>query len=106
MSALGQKQTYALQKAMSALTPVATAKAYSRKRSCPLYPRKRIALQESHVTQLFPAFFNFEKSAGVNSGVNSGVNKTAIVPEMAVHQGRKVSLRWPTIPTKWRGSTS
>jgi hypothetical protein len=27
MSALGQKQTYALQKAMSALPPIATAKA-------------------------------------------------------------------------------
>ena len=33
MSALGQKQTYALQKAMSALPPIATAKADSRKRS-------------------------------------------------------------------------
>jgi hypothetical protein len=32
-SALGQKQTYALQKAMSALPPIATAKADSRKRS-------------------------------------------------------------------------
>src|SRR5262249_49102564 len=41
MSALGQKQTYALQKAMSALPPMATAKADSRKRLCLLYPRKR-----------------------------------------------------------------
>jgi hypothetical protein len=41
MSALGQKQTYALQKAMSALHPIATAEAYFRTRSCPLYPRKR-----------------------------------------------------------------
>jgi len=41
MSALGQKQTYALQKAMSALPPIATAKADIRKRSCLLYPQKR-----------------------------------------------------------------
>ena len=41
MSALGQKQTYAAQKAMSALPPIATAKPKFRKRACPLYPRKR-----------------------------------------------------------------
>jgi hypothetical protein len=41
MSALGQKQTLALQKAMSALHPIATEKADIRTRSCPLYPRKR-----------------------------------------------------------------
>jgi hypothetical protein len=41
MSALGQKRTYALQQAMSALPPIATAKAKFRKRPCPLYPRKR-----------------------------------------------------------------
>ena len=41
MSALGQKQTYAAQKAMSALPPIATAKADSRKRSYLLYPRKQ-----------------------------------------------------------------
>ena len=40
MSALGQKQTYAVHKAMSALPPIATAKADSRKWSCPLYPPK------------------------------------------------------------------
>src|SRR5215467_6384925 len=41
MSALGQKQTCALQNVMSALPPIATAKADFRRRSCPLYPRKR-----------------------------------------------------------------
>src|SRR5215470_18638872 len=41
MSALGQKQTYAMQKRMSALPPKATAKADPRKRSCLLYPRKQ-----------------------------------------------------------------
>src|SRR5215475_5543134 len=41
MSALGQKQTYAVQHGMSALLPIATAKADSRKRSCLLYPRKQ-----------------------------------------------------------------
>jgi hypothetical protein len=42
VSALGQKkQTCAPQEAMSALPRIATAKADSRKRSCPLYPRKR-----------------------------------------------------------------
>ena len=41
MSALGQKRTYAVENGMSALRPIATAKATSRKRSCPLYPQKR-----------------------------------------------------------------
>src|SRR5215468_2351698 len=41
MSALGQKPTYALQQSMSALHPIATAKAKFRKRPCLLYPRKR-----------------------------------------------------------------
>ena len=40
MSALGQKQTCAVQYGMSALPPIATAKANSRKRSCPLYPQQ------------------------------------------------------------------
>jgi len=41
MSALGQKQTYALQNTMSALPPIATAKADLRNGSCPLYPQER-----------------------------------------------------------------
>src|SRR5215472_13493260 len=41
LSALGQKQTYAVQHGMSALPPIATAKADARNRSCPLYPRKQ-----------------------------------------------------------------
>src|SRR5262245_50507961 len=41
MSALGQKRTFASQQAMSASPPIATAKANSRKRQCPLHPRKR-----------------------------------------------------------------
>src|SRR5262249_25820645 len=40
MSALGQKQTYALQKAMSALPPIATMKADIGKPSGLLYPPK------------------------------------------------------------------
>ena len=36
--ALGQKLTYAVQNGMSALLPIATAKADFRIRSCPLYP--------------------------------------------------------------------
>jgi hypothetical protein len=48
MSALGQKPTYALQQAMSALPPIATAKAKFRKASCLLYPRKQTcAVQEA-----------------------------------------------------------
>src|SRR5262249_29797980 len=41
MSALGHKQTYAVQNGMSALPPIATANADFRKRSCLLYPQKR-----------------------------------------------------------------
>ena len=41
MSALGQKPTCASQNLMSALHPIATAKADIRKPPCLLYPRKR-----------------------------------------------------------------
>src|SRR5262249_54591788 len=41
MSALGHKQTYAVQQPMSALPPIATAKADFRTTSCLLYPQKR-----------------------------------------------------------------
>ena len=41
MSALGQKQTFALQQVTSALPPITTAKADSRERSCLLYPESR-----------------------------------------------------------------
>ena len=41
MSALGQKQTCAPHKLMSALPPIATVKADIRNGSCLLYPRKR-----------------------------------------------------------------
>src|SRR5262249_12315156 len=40
-SGLGEMSTYAVQQVMSALPPIATAKADSRKRSCPLYPQER-----------------------------------------------------------------
>jgi hypothetical protein len=52
MSALGQKRTYALQKAMSALLPIATAKADSRKESCPLYPQKRTCAAQQVMSAL------------------------------------------------------
>jgi hypothetical protein len=41
MSALGQKRTFAAQYVMSALLPIATAKADICASSCPLYPRKQ-----------------------------------------------------------------
>jgi hypothetical protein len=41
MSALGQKRTHAAHQPMSALPPIATAKAYSRNRPCPRNPQKR-----------------------------------------------------------------
>src|SRR5262249_8993628 len=41
MSALGQKQTYAVHKRMSALHPIATAKADTPQKSCLLYPQER-----------------------------------------------------------------
>jgi hypothetical protein len=40
-SAMGQKQTFAVQKGMSALLPIATAKADICASSCQLYPESR-----------------------------------------------------------------
>jgi hypothetical protein len=41
MSALGQKQTCAVQNVMSALSPIATAKADISSGSCPLWAKSR-----------------------------------------------------------------
>jgi hypothetical protein len=50
ISALGQKQTFVPQKTMSALLPIATAKADFRKRSCLLYPSKRTCAVQSEMS--------------------------------------------------------
>jgi hypothetical protein len=52
MSALGHKRTYAVQKGMSALPPIATAKADSRKRSCLLYTQKRTCAVQKPMSAL------------------------------------------------------
>src|SRR5262245_47524424 len=52
MSALGQKRTCAAQTGMSALHPIATAKAKFRKRPCPLYPQKRTCAVHSLMSAL------------------------------------------------------
>src|SRR5262245_40189507 len=52
MSALGQKQTHAVQQRMSALPPIATAKADMRKWSCPLYPRKQTCAVQMSMSAL------------------------------------------------------
>src|SRR5262245_24508971 len=52
MSALGQKRTCALQNVMSALHPIATAKAKIRKRPCLLYPQKRTCAAQRAMSAL------------------------------------------------------
>src|SRR5262245_60965981 len=52
MSALGQKQTCAAHKLMSAFPPIATVKADIRKRSCLLYPRKQACAAHSLMSAL------------------------------------------------------
>jgi hypothetical protein len=52
MSVLGHKQTYAVQNVMSALPPIATAKADSCKRSCPLYSQKRTCAMQLGMSAL------------------------------------------------------
>jgi hypothetical protein len=52
MSALGQKQTYAVHQPMSALPPIATAKADMPKWSCLLYPRKRTCAVQLEMSAL------------------------------------------------------
>jgi hypothetical protein len=51
MSALGHKQTYAVQNGMSALLLIATAKANFRTR-CPLYPQKRTCAVQLEMSAL------------------------------------------------------
>jgi hypothetical protein len=57
MSALGQKQTYVAQKAMSALRSIATAKADFRARSRLLYPQKRTCAVQLGMSALGHHFF-------------------------------------------------
>src|SRR5262245_5941578 len=74
MSALGHKRTCAMQKGMSALPPIATAKADIRKRSCLLYPRKRTCAvqrrmsakgqKRTHAAQQKGSLFNHLVGAG------------------------------------------
>src|SRR5262245_60220672 len=52
MSALGQKQAYALQQAMSALHPIVTAKAKFRERPCPLCPQERTCAWQLRMSAL------------------------------------------------------
>src|SRR5262245_19602999 len=52
MSALGQKQTYAVQQPMSALHPIATTKADMCQSSCLLYPRKRTCAAQNRMSAL------------------------------------------------------
>jgi hypothetical protein len=65
MSALGQKQTYAAQQVMTALLPIATAKADICASSCPLYLRKRtcaVQLRMSALGQYCRVFYPPGKS--------------------------------------------
>src|SRR5262245_24126944 len=50
MSALGQKQTHAVQQRMSALPPIATTKADICKRSCLLCPQKRTCAVQTQMS--------------------------------------------------------
>ena len=82
MSALGQ---CALQKAMSALPPIATAKADIRKRSCPLYPRKRtcavqpgmsaLGQKRTHTPQQKGSLFDDLVGAGEQMGRNGQTDR-------------------------------
>ena len=71
MSDLGHYRTFAPQKAMSALPPLATAKANSRKRSCPLYPESgRVRRKPSCLLWAnsgHPAFHSIISSARASS---------------------------------------
>jgi hypothetical protein len=65
ISALGQKPTYALQQAMSALHQIATVKAKFRKRPCPLYPESGHApLRSMRALVLAAADHAFESADG------------------------------------------
>jgi hypothetical protein len=74
MSALGQKQTYAAQQVMSALLPIATAKADICASSCPLYPQKRTCAVQRPMSAL-----GQKRTSGLpfNHLIGASRNKTA-----------------------------
>src|SRR5262245_9080411 len=64
MSALGQKQTFALHQPMSALPPIVTAKADFPQKSCPLYPRKRTCAAQLAMSAMGHKRYSFDHFIG------------------------------------------
>src|SRR5262249_19795185 len=76
----GPEQTCALQKAMSASPPIATAKADIRKTPCPLYPRKRTCA----VQDAMSAKGQKRTSAGLAHGIRKFVAAIGPMPSFAI----------------------
>jgi len=84
MSALGQKQTFAPQNTMSALPPIATVKADSRKRSCLLCSRK----QTCAVQLTMSALGQKQTSSSLSGQPSRGLSTSPGVMDVAVKRDR------------------
>jgi len=102
MSALGQKQTFALQKAMSASPLIATVKADLVDRPCPLYSWKRTCAVHQPMSTM-----GHKRTSPQNFRTQSGVTtmamERAFVPLTSMINGSVVSsnftlLRMPSQP--------
>src|SRR5262245_21478527 len=95
MSALGHKQTYAVQQAMSALPPIATAKADMCKWSCLLYPRKQTcaaqtvmsALDQNRKFQSFRPIALIRHAKCFTSGLRVGPYSPGLSRALVKHRG-------------------
>ena len=105
MSALGQKRTYAVQRPMSALLSIATAKADPRKRPCPLYPRKRTCRQPIAKSAIADINVQSEcQPAGAASMIDTaelvGTTRRSVKPDSLNRLSNSTLLRsraWPNM---------
>jgi hypothetical protein len=88
MSALGQKQTCAPQNVMSALPPIATAKADIGKLSCLLYPRKRTCAVQLEMSAMGQKR-TFAKGGHDRCGANGTVRTRAHACDRAIADLRR-----------------
>jgi hypothetical protein len=90
MSALGHKQTFAVQKGMSALPPIATAKAKFRKSNVRITPENDRDLHQSGDHQYDERAFQRPQAFG---GGGYGSINDAMTVAVARHRGRYLARR-------------
>src|SRR5262249_53711462 len=102
MSALGHKQTYAVQQPMSALPPIATAKADIRKRSCIRFTPESGHGQRNSLCPLWANSGHRDDhsiASSVTDSSDGGTVRSSVFAVLRLMANSKVTVCWerPTI---------